>query len=195
MSQMQTIQVFAEKLIRSEDYKNTQLIDKINQAVSLGSKSAIIEMFFDKGPLTIDIVNKYIMDHYDYLNNVCKNEIPNFKKLMENNWFLLNGSLHKKVILAAQLGIGRHVYTDAGDFEEHLDALIDEYYSNLSDICNDKIEDYNYLESRCWFMKNKNYHDKLITIINNNRGNDVNVLEDDFGSHLDDIIASFSKTN
>lgn len=185
---------FAKTVIRSDDYENASLIEKINQAVKICSQGEITNLFIEKGPLTIDMIDEYIKNHYEYLNNVCKNEIPDFKDLMERKTFVLNGKLHNKVILVAKLGIGRHLYTKAAHFKEHLNDLINQYYSNISRICEKEITNYKYLMSHEWFMSNKSYHTKLITIVKNGKGKEVNVFADDFDDHLDKIIATFTST-
>jgi hypothetical protein len=58
---------------------------------------------------------------YEFFNS-C---VPNFYYLESRGWFVRNQLLQQKLFNLCKLGFGHKVFVTAGDFESHIDYLLD----------------------------------------------------------------------
>jgi hypothetical protein len=166
----------------------SDLLSDLQTGIELGLGTQFMQHYLQNNSLPASVISDMVNNHYVNLSNVCKDAVDNFDYLMERNWFVMNGSLHAKLILAVNLGLGDSVNALSGDFKEELDELLSTYYNSLSETCAEHVTGYEYLETRGWFMKSKECHDKLKCIVEYGLGDSVDVFADDFSEHLDEII-------
>lgn len=69
------------------------------------------------------------MENTEYLKlrNNFRENIINFWYLEERSWFVNNSNLHFKLKKVIDFGLSKKVFVGSGDFEEHLDGIIDSY--------------------------------------------------------------------
>lgn len=69
-----------------------------------------------------------------YIMNMFRENITDFWYLEERGWFLNNPSLHDKLIKIIDLGLSKMVFVFSGDFEAHIDYLIQSYYESKNEV-------------------------------------------------------------
>ena len=57
-----------------------------------------------------------------------RENITNFWYLEQRSWFVTNPTLHFKLNKIIDFGLAKSVFVASGDFEEHLDMIINSYY-------------------------------------------------------------------
>jgi len=63
-------------------------------------------------------------DHFGYMRQF----ITDFSYLEGRRWFVSNIELQTKLLLIIHLGLHNKVFVAAGDFNEHLNSILTEYY-------------------------------------------------------------------
>ena len=134
-------------------------------------------------------------DELDFLHA----NVPNFGYLLTRGWFNRNQSLQRKLLLVLDFGLGKDVDVMADNFAQHLDELATVTKTrpvdtlSMEDLCifEENVNHFDYLLGRSWFAQNALNQEKLRMVVNAGLGQSVNVLTcDDFGEHLDELIAS-----
>ena len=69
-----------------------------------------------------------------YIMNMFRENITDFWYLEERGWFVDNPSLHEKLIKIIDLGLSKMVFVFSGDFEAHIDYLIQSYYESKNEV-------------------------------------------------------------
>lgn len=63
-----------------------------------------------------------------------KENITDFWYLEGRSWFVNNPNLHFKLKKIIDFGLAKSVSVISGDFEEHLDAIINSYYESKNEL-------------------------------------------------------------
>jgi len=66
--------------------------------------------------------------------NTFRENITNFWYLEQRTWFVSNPNLHFKLKKIIDFGLAKNVSVVSGDFEEHLDAIINSYYESKNEL-------------------------------------------------------------
>jgi hypothetical protein len=62
------------------------------------------------------------------MENKFRENITNFWYLEQRSWFVTNPNLHFKLNKIIDFGLAKSVCVTSGDFEDHLDMIINSYY-------------------------------------------------------------------
>jgi len=130
--------------------------------------------------------------------------VNNFHYLTTRCWFIRNISLQHKLLRIVNLRLGSKVDVLNGDFEIHLDQLIDEYllhFSSLNLPIKDRyvlklfsryVNNFNYLETRGWFMTNYELQILLLKSVCFGLGDKIITISGDFQEHVENLLINFN---
>jgi hypothetical protein len=68
----------------------------------------------------------YDYDHFDHIREF----ITDFYYIENRRWFVNNIELQNKLLLIIRLGLHNKVFVASGDFDEHLDSILSQYYES-----------------------------------------------------------------
>jgi hypothetical protein len=120
------------------------------------------------------------------------NKYPLYEKYITDAWYMGRFRLHDNPTLdklfydAVEAGFGDEIDVRAADIRSHLDCLIhedDRFY-----IFRKYVPDFEYLETRSWFMRSTELQDKLFKVIELGCGPLIDTTAGNFRKHLDDFI-------
>ena len=109
--------------------------------------------------------------------------VSNYFYLLESDWYIHNPELQALVLYAVRRGLGPRINTRATNFEKDLDDLFLEQEKMFAIMCSN-ITNFEYLESRNWFMQNWTLQEKVFKVVLAGFGNKINVDADNFNEHI-----------
>lgn len=116
-----------------------------------------------------------------------RKSVPDVDYLLSRSWYVRNLALQEKMLFVVRRGLGPRVFVAAGDFEEHLNELLEQQERNFG-IMRSLVSNFEYLEGRGWFMRNIQLQDKLFKIVFRGLGQNVDAVAGDFSEHLDKLL-------
>jgi hypothetical protein len=114
-------------------------------------------------------------------------EVSDYFYLLERSWYIHNPQLQAKVLNAVRRGLGPLINAVAGDFEEDLDDLFLEQEAMFTVMRSD-IANFEYLESKSWFMQNRVLQEKVFKVVLAGFGNRIDVGADDFTVYMSNLL-------
>lgn len=128
-----------------------------------------------------------------FINDELTITVAHFEHLLNCDWYTSNSEIQTKLLGIVRRGMGSVVdvfsYTSLEQFDEHLDSMILEQEKQFK-LMRSCIRNFDYLETRGWFMRNNSIQAKLYWAVHNGFGDKINVIASDFESHLNQILKS-----
>ena len=176
-------------MLSSQFTANVNRIQKMQATLNLEPRivSIMLEDIFPTAVLTSKQQHVVAELRQSLVRLELEQNVSNYFYLLDRGWYIRNPELQAKVLQAVRRGLGPLINTVAGDFEEHLDELLIEQEA-MFEIMRSDITNFEYLESRSWFMRNWFLQVKLFNTVLAGFGDSIDVLADDFSVHVDDFL-------
>ena len=162
----------------------TTLLDSTEpQIVSM----ILCERFPPSVPLTPEQQAVLLAFQKDLCVSEIRKSVPKIDYLLSRSWYVRNLALQEKMLCVVRRGLGPRVFVAAGDFEPHLNELLEQQERDFG-IMRSLVSNFEYLEGRGWFMRNIQLQDKLFKIVSRGLGKNVDAVAGDFPEHLDKLL-------